>query len=152
MFLLDTNHCSKIINRDGNCLSKLSEYKNEKFMISSVVCGELYFMAGNSEYEEANLAKVKNFINNIDILDVDNDVAEIYGKLKAKLYNILHGDRRRRKKEFKKLNIYENDLWIAATAIKNDLTIISSDSDYNNISRAHPLRTESWVNPPATGT
>ncbi|MFB2935251.1 PIN domain-containing protein [Aerosakkonemataceae cyanobacterium BLCC-F154] len=37
-----------------------------------------------------------------------------------------------------------NDLWIACTAIQHNLTIVSEDSDFKQISKARQLNVECW--------
>ncbi len=39
----------------------------------------------------------------------------------------------------------ENDLWIAAIALQNNLTVVSSDSDFLRIQQVRKFALESWV-------
>ena len=44
------------------------------------------------------------------------------------------------------LGFDENDLWIAAVALQNDLIVVSSDSDFQRIKQVeNKLTIESWV-------
>ena len=54
------------------------------------------------------------------VISIDEKTSQIYGELKAGL--VKEG-----------LNIPENDLWIAATAFQHDLTVISFDSHFKNL-------------------
>ena len=61
-----------------------------------------------------------NFLSEYRILDIDSDISLIYGQVKSQL--VKAG-----------VNIPENDLWIASTAIKNDLTLVSFDNHFRRI-------------------
>ena len=54
MYLLDTNHCSFIIEKDSNVVQKLLEVKEQNIFTCDIVEGELLFMAYNSRYKREN--------------------------------------------------------------------------------------------------
>jgi tRNA(fMet)-specific endonuclease VapC len=60
------------------------------------------------------------FVSEYPILNIDKNVAEVYGTVKHNLLKIG-------------FNIPENDLWIASIAILKDLTLISYDKHFKNI-------------------
>ncbi|MFM6197596.1 MAG: PIN domain-containing protein, partial [Dolichospermum sp.] len=53
---------------------------------------------------------------------------------------------KRRKTKITDLGIGENDLWIAATAIENNLIVISCDRDFQKIQQAWDFPLENWHN------
>ena len=56
--------------------------------------------------------------------------------------------KKRRRYTLQKAGISENDLWIAAVAIANDMTILSCDSDFKRIQEVQPnLHVTSWIKP-----
>jgi tRNA(fMet)-specific endonuclease VapC len=106
-------------------------------------------MGQKSTEKEKNLYIINEFLKNIKIYPIDKLVAEIYGDFKFSLYDHF-GPRDRSKRsqtEIHKLGFSENDLWIAATAKRNDLIIVSSDSDFNRMKEVLDIAIESWYNP-----
>ena len=56
MYLLDTNHCSRLIMKDLALLRRIEEVETEQVSICAIVQGELVHMAENSEQRAGNLA------------------------------------------------------------------------------------------------
>ena len=147
MYLLDTNHCSKIIRGEPSLLNRLKESSLSSFSICAIVFGELVFMAFNSEFHEANLEKVISLCARLRCFPLDNGTAEIYGRLKAMLIEKI-GPReilKRRSFKLQKLGIHDNDLWITSVAIQHDLIILTTDSDFARIAEHAPVKSESWI-------
>lgn len=151
VYLLDTNHCSKLLDKDPEIIEKLIELADEKVLICVIVRGELQFMVENSEYKEENRRKLSNFLKDIDVYLIDDAVADIYGSIKAALFEEFgpRDRRRRRKYKLKKLGVDENDLWIAAVAKRNGFRIVSADKGFKRIAKVEELEIESWI-PKAT--
>lgn len=80
MYLLDTNHCSRIIQGDAAVLLCLQEKRNALVATSVIVSGELIFMAENSQQKAPNLKVVQAFLQAIDTYSVDREIANIYGQ------------------------------------------------------------------------
>jgi tRNA(fMet)-specific endonuclease VapC len=154
VYLLDTNHCSRIVNSDPELLRAVSEHEDEIISTCAIVSGELVFMAMRSERRESNLAKVERMLERIRIYPVDDPVAEHYGRLKHALQEHFGPrDRARRKAiRIEKLGFSENDLWIAAVAQAHGLTVVSADSDFRRMAEAVSLSVESWIEPVNAGT
>lgn len=89
MYLLDTNHCSRIIFGDSNLIQQLQLNSEAGIATSVVVCGELLYMAAKSDRSVANLQQVRVFLDTIDIYPVNFSISEVYGNLKGKLVNAL---------------------------------------------------------------
>lgn len=149
MYLLDTNHCSLIINGDTDLIKKLESLSNDEFIaINTIILGELMFMVKNSQRKEDNLQKLQYFLESLEemIYPIDQETSEIHGQLCADIFNFYapKEKNKRRKFEIKDAGIYQNDLWIACTAIQYNLTVVSIDDDFLKISGARPLKVDCW--------
>jgi tRNA(fMet)-specific endonuclease VapC len=118
----------------------------ESVGISVITEGELIYMAENSEKSVDNLATIEDLIDDLDVYPIDSVTSRIYGKLKAAIFDCFGPKDRskRRRTRLESLGIGENDLWIAATAIQHDFTVVSGDHDFLRIQEAFPLKLENW--------
>ncbi len=75
-------------------------------------------MAVRSQRQESNLVLIINFLKGIHIYNIEKETANIYGQLKADLFNQFapREKSKRRKTKITDLGFGENDLWIAALA------------------------------------
>ncbi len=115
---LDTNVVIDIFNNKKNIIDRLNEYQT--IYLPVTVCGELLFGAKNSARSQENERKCINFINNCHLLNIHELIAQEYAATRKKLKN-------------KGRPIPENDIWIAATCIVNNIPLITYDSDFNHI-------------------
>jgi tRNA(fMet)-specific endonuclease VapC len=147
MYLLDTNHCSAAILGDENLLRRITELENSLITPCVIVQGELVDMAERSQRREDNLALIYRFLQGIYIYNVDSSTATIYGQLKAALFDRFapKDKNKRRKAKITDFGFDENDLWIAAISLQNNLTIVSRDSDFLRIQQVRDLKLESWI-------
>ncbi len=149
MYLLDTNHCSYIIQGQSEVLSRLAQLGDSSISTCVIARGELIFMAQRSERTSENLVRVQAFLSGMVVYPLDDGTADIYGDLKASILEQFGPKERREKRRTKieALGVSDNDLWIAAVALQHSLTIVSSDSDFKRISEARELQLETWMSP-----
>jgi tRNA(fMet)-specific endonuclease VapC len=104
-------------------------------------------MAEQSQQRAQNILLVKNFLNGIYIHSIDSETADVYGKLKAAVFDKFapRDKNKRRKFTVQNIGFGENDLWIAATAIQHNLTIITADRDFQRIQEVQALPLDSWI-------
>ncbi|MUG90985.1 hypothetical protein F7734_00045 [Scytonema sp. UIC 10036] len=67
MYLLDTNHCTFLIEGELKVVNHVRELGKVTLATSAVVAGELRFMAQNSQQKTANLIRIRAFLNRIYI-------------------------------------------------------------------------------------
>lgn len=146
MYLLDTNHCSLVLRGHPGSAEHLSLLGQARVATCVIVAGELTFMAAKSERRADNLTLVRSFLQTIAVYSVDRDTADIYGILKGAVVDLFGPRDRARRRQFDvtKLGISDNDLWIAATAKRHGMTLVSSDQDLVRISQVEPISIESW--------
>jgi tRNA(fMet)-specific endonuclease VapC len=116
-FLLDTNIVIAVLNKEAAVESQLA---GKTIYLGSIVIGELYYGARKSARSKENLAKIEAFVVNYPILDCTKQTAEQYGSLKQAL-------------EAKGGLIPENDMWIAALAKQNNLTLVTRDDHFKRV-------------------
>jgi tRNA(fMet)-specific endonuclease VapC len=151
VYLLDTDHCYRLIEGDPDVMDHLQARRELLVETSVVARGELIFMAQRSEQQAHNLQRVRSFLQGIRIYPVDGEVADRYGALKADLVR-HYGPRHKSKRRtitIGQLGFHDNDLWVAAIALRHGLTVVSADSDFGRIREARELSVECWWSPPA---
>ena len=119
-YLPDTNALISYLRNDLNAIEKFDQIN--ELNLSVIVLGELFFGAYNSANAEKNINKIVELSSYGNIIPIDNVVSHVYGDIKNEL----------RKKG---RPIPENDIWIAATAITYNLTIISNDQHFAQVSK-----------------
>jgi len=147
VFLLDTNHCSSAILGNPQVLDRLADLEDNLIATCTIVKGELIDMAARSQQRERNLALVRHFLLGLYIYPVDETTAEIYGNLKADIFDHFapKDKAQRRRTKITQLGIGENDLWIAAVALQHQLTLVTADQDFQRIQSVHSFDLESWL-------
>ncbi|MBD2353693.1 type II toxin-antitoxin system VapC family toxin [Tolypothrix sp. FACHB-123] len=147
MYLLDTNHCSFLMEGLPSVANHLRSLGQVQLATSVIVAGELRFMAQNSQEKAANLIKINLFLRRINLYGIDKETTEIYGDFKSEIIK-QYGAKEKNKRKTTKLHtigMSENDLWIAATAIRHSLIIVSCDSDFERMRQVREFSLESWV-------
>jgi len=147
MYLLDTNHCSQFIFGNSLIQEKIKTLDLDLIVTSTIVRGELIYMAQKSERKLENERVVQGFMNQIAIYPVDETIADCYGRLKAKVIDYF-GPREREKRRrytIQDAGIDDNDLWIAATTIVYQLTLVSTDSDLKRVQAVEFFPLENWL-------
>lgn len=125
-YLLDTN--AAIARMSGDQTIERFLQTGQGIFFSSIVVGELFFGAEKSSQVERNRATVEAFITGRSILNCNAETARWYGRIQAQL---------RRKGR----PIPQNDIWIAATALQHNLTLLTRDKHFQYVDE---LTVESW--------
>jgi tRNA(fMet)-specific endonuclease VapC len=122
---LDTNIAIDILNGQKQTIALIEG--NEIICLPVTVCGELLFGARNSSKQEQNERNYQSFIRKCVILDINFLVADEYSTIRLELKQ-------------KGKPIPENDIWIAAVCIVNDIQLVSHDKHFENIDRLRFLK------------
>ena len=130
MYLLDTNACIRILNNSSDPLrSRLQSKRPSQLLLSSVVKAELVYGARKSGRPAENLRVLHDFFEPFVSLPFDDSCSEPYGRIGQELEHLS-------------TPIGPYDLMIAATAIANDLTLVTHNLD--EFARVVGLRYEDW--------
>jgi len=149
VYLLDTNHCSRFLAGDNRVRDRILALDQTDVSTSVIVRGELLYMAQRSERPADTRRVINSFLRDMTAYHIDYAVASAYGDLKAALFNRFAPRERakRRHTTLHDLGFDENDLWIAATALRFGLVVVSSDSDFSRIAAVAPLQNDNWLSP-----
>ena len=125
-FLLDTNIVIALFAEDPTVETQLS--RAVSVCVPAIVLGELYYGSYKSARFQENLVRLNQFAAQSAVLSCDADTARHYGRIKDEL--------RRKGKPAP-----ENDIWIAALSIQYDMTLVTRDAHFGEMSE---LTVESW--------
>jgi len=130
-YLLDTNIISDLIkNPDGKAAGQIRTLAPNMVCTSVIVAGELRY--GAAKKASAKLSRrVEQLLGELPILPLDGDCADVYGRIRAGL-------------ERKGLPVGANDLWIAAHALAENMTLVTHNAQ--EFARIEKLKTEDWLN------
>jgi tRNA(fMet)-specific endonuclease VapC len=128
-YLLDTNICIYFFKGQFGLNEKFKQIGFEKCAISEITLAELIYGAEKSQNVIKNSLIIENFADNIIILPI-YDAIKIYGKEKARL-------------KTKGTIISDLDLFIGATAIANDLILVSRN--VKEFERMQNIKIENWI-------
>jgi len=146
MYLLDTNHCSLLLLNDPAIIYRIQTVGEANIATTIITAGELVYMAKNSTYQRENLSRVDQFLEDIRIYYVDQKTAKSYGQIKAALIKEFGPKQKSKRKTIPTtaLGFDENDLWIAAIAMRHELTLVSADTDFPRIKTVIDFSLENW--------
>lgn len=129
MYLLDTDILIYSLKGHEKVQGNLRKHIGDPIQISSVTLMELYFGAYKSKKVESNLAKVRKIESSLEIIPISQELAEIFGLLKAKL-------------ETAGTPLDDFDLILAATALSRNLILVTNNE--RHFKRVEGLKIENW--------
>lgn len=133
-YLLDTNIL--IIYIRANLQTQRLEaelnllHKANNLVISAVTVGEIKSLAIQNKWGVRRIQKLEQLISRFLIADIN--VEEIINRY-AEIDSYSQGKLPGKKSEFTSRNMGKNDLWIAATASILNLTLLTTDSDFDHL-------------------
>lgn len=128
-FLIDTNICSAYLKGDSKVWSKFMQYSGG-LGVSVVTAGELWTWVARKGSSEKSRASVSDFLDVLEIVEIDLTVALQFGDLRGTLLD-------------QGTPIPDMDGLIAATALVHNLTLVTNNvADFRSVPK---LRIEDWL-------
>ena len=124
-YLLDTNIVIALFAEDAAVIDAIK--KAEKTFIPVIVLGELFYGAELSAKKTENIRKLESFAGASPLIYLSYNTPKFYGHIKSQLKKSGNP-------------IPENDIWIAALAVENNLTLSSRDNHFNAIKGLNLVR------------
>jgi len=107
--LVDTNIVSYVLKRDTRVLNYRSHLENRVLCVSFASVAELYRWALSSGWGEARTAQLRAMLRNYAVLPYDDRLAWEWARAKC----------------VKGFPVSDNDAWIAATAVRHDIPLVT---------------------------
>jgi len=129
-YLLDTNVCIRYINGSSRAVRlKLPTIPRINVGVSVITQAELFYGSAKSQTPLKSRQKQLDFLSIIPTVNLDSSIAFAYGDVRAYLEKLG-------------TPIGSNDLFIAATALAYDLTLVTHNT--REFSRIPSLKLEDW--------
>ena len=125
-YLLDTSVLIPLLRSDEVVLQRLAGA--QRVLVPCIALGELYVGAIHGGDGPASVAEVDELAMNVPVLVCDGIIARSYGVLKAALLR-------------KGTPVPDNDIWIAAIAMRHGLCVATRDQHFLRI---EGLAVEVW--------
>jgi len=129
-FLLDTDICIYAIKARPHVVQRMRAVQPHNLSLSVMTLHELVYGAERSHSRQQALTLLNEFVAPFTVLDINSDVATQAAKLRATLAR-------------QGTPIGPYDLLIAATALANDLTLVSNNM--REYRRIDGLQMENWA-------
>ena len=126
-YLLDTCTCIALIKEKQSVVEHIRQVGIDECKVSDITLAELYFSAYKSEREE-------HFQDVIEIMNLFEQYPIVYLKEYGRIRHLLEKNGKR---------IGDMDMFIAATALEEDLIVVTGNVDHFN--RIPGLKIENWM-------
>jgi len=139
-FLLDTNILMAYLKADTKLFNKVSKDNNldddDTFiMISAITKGEMLSLALQNNWGETKLSFLTKLLNEFVIIDVsgnDDLLLNAYAEIDA--FSLQRHPTKKLIGSAKPMG--KNDMWIAATALVTNATLLTSDGKFMHLDKA----------------
>ena len=129
-YLLDTSISIYFLRQHIGIIKRMGQCGDDEIAISIITLAELQFGAYNSSHVENNIKRVEFFLERAQLLDITPITTDIFARIKASLRKSGN-------------SIDDFDILIGATAIENDLTLVTDNE--RHFSRIEKLRLINWL-------
>jgi len=129
-YLLDTNVCIRYINgRSAEIRAKLPTVPRQDVFVSVMTKAELFYGSAKSQTPQVSRRKQEEFLATVTVLPITDPTIEHYAIIRTHLSQLG-------------TPIGSNDVFIAATALAHDLTLITHNTA--EFGRVPNLKIEDW--------
>ena len=128
-YLLDTTAAIALLNNDSKATTVIGQA--EAVFLPIIAIGELYLGAENSSRVTENVSKVDQLVTKYPVLLCDLVTTREYARIDVQL---------RRKGQ----PVPQNDMWIAAIASQNSLTVLARDKHFTTVAIETGLPVVEW--------
>jgi tRNA(fMet)-specific endonuclease VapC len=122
---LDTNIVIRLFKNDPVVTNNLASLS--ALCLPIPVIAELLFAAKNSSRSVENMKTYNEFIDTCNVLNITRKTAENYSTIRLELKQ-------------KGTPVPENDLWIAAICVEQNLPLVTGDAHFDNINSLKVLK------------
>jgi tRNA(fMet)-specific endonuclease VapC len=119
-YLLDTNQIVYYLRQEQRVVDDLQSRKQEGLAVSAISVGELYEGIFRATDPAAAEQVLRNFLSEVTVVPVDEEIGRVFGQERARLRQVG-------------LLMSDLDLLIAATALHNDLTLLTADQAFDRV-------------------
>jgi tRNA(fMet)-specific endonuclease VapC len=129
-YALDTDTCSYILRGTPSVRERLAAVAAHDISVSVVTLAEAWTGCRKSSHADKWLKAWRHLVEPFQVLDFDSQCADLYSRIRARL-------------ERKGTMIGGNDCMIAATALANEVTLVTHNTA--EFRRVPGLRVVDWV-------
>ena len=119
-YLVDTTWIVEYLRGNQEVAERLRSLREEGLAVAIVSVAELYVGVYRSNDPQGNESRLKDFLNGVSVLGIDEDVCRVFGRERARLRQSGTA-------------VGVMDLLIAATALYHCLTLLTSDKDFERV-------------------
>lgn len=115
--ILDTNIVSYSMKGANEAKRYTSHLAGKLLAITFVTVGELYYGAEKARWGEARRKRLEETLRNFVVVPYDYEIARCYGRVRASI-------------EAKGRPVSDNDLWMAACAIRHGTPLVTHNAKH----------------------
>jgi tRNA(fMet)-specific endonuclease VapC len=119
-YLLDADWVISFLNGRAEAVQLVGDLASDGVAVSIIAWGEIYEGLLGAPDPAPRIAQLEQFAASVDLILPDVYVARRYARTRLELRR-------------QGLPIPDNDLWIAATALAHDLTLVSRDQHFRRV-------------------
>jgi predicted nucleic acid-binding protein len=136
-FLLDTNILIAYLKADNHLYTTVSQdnqldKEDAIIMISVITKAEIRSLALQNNWGGQKIATLKNLLNSLIVIDV-NAANDILLNAYAEIDAYSHNRHPSKTYDGSARTMAKNDIWIAATALATNATLLTTDNDFNHL-------------------